>query len=112
MLDTSDNDEGYYLLDIGVKFPQKMIGGFEGADQTTSNKIQAVIGKFYTAGNFLQSQGQGEIVYTHVGEPQMVNDLSVRVLHPDFSTPSNEELGPLNSVFLEIIKPVKVLTQK
>jgi hypothetical protein len=106
--DTSDNDEGYYMVDIGFKFPQKLIGGFEDGEQTTSNKIQAVIGKFYTAGNFLQSQGQGEIVYTHVGEPQMINDLSVRILHPDFSVPSNEELGPLNSIFLEIIKPVKV----
>jgi len=104
--DSDDNDEGYYLLDIGVKLPQKLIGGFEGGVQTTSNKIQAIIGKFYTAGNFLQSQGQGEIVYTHVGQPQMINDLSVRVLHPDFSTPSNEELGPLNSVFLEVVKPV------
>jgi len=108
--DQSDNDEGYYLIDIGVKLPQKMIGGFEGGNgvQTTSNKIQAVIGKFYTAGNFLQSQGQGEVVYTHVGEPQMLNDLEVRVLHPDFSPPSNEELGPLNSIFLEVVKPVKV----
>ena len=106
--DTSDNDEGYYLLDIGMKLPQKMIGGYEGGDQTTSNKIQAVIGKFYTAGNFLQSQGQGEIVYQHVGEPQMLNDLNVRILHPDFSSPSNEELGPLNSVFLEVVKAVKV----
>jgi len=106
--DTSDNDEGYYLLDIGMKLPQKMIGGFEGGEQTTSNKIQAVIGKFYTAGNFLQSQGQGEIVYQHVGEPQMLNDLNVRILHPDFSSPSNEELGPLNSVFLEVVKAVKV----
>ncbi len=106
--DTSDNDEGYYLLDIGMKLPQKMIGGFEGGEQTTSNKIQAVIGKFYTAGNFLQSQGQGEIVYQHVGEPQMLNDLNVRILHPDFSAPSNEELGPLNSVFLEVVKAVKV----
>ena len=106
--DTSDNDEGYYLLDIGFKLPQKLIGGFEDGEQTTSNKIQAVIGKFYTAGNFLQSQGQGEIQYQHVGEPQMINDLSVRILHPDFSVPSNEELGPLNSIFLEVIKPVKV----
>ncbi len=106
--DTSDNDEGYYLLDIGMKLPQKMIGGFEGGEQTTSNKIQAVIGKFYTAGNFLQSQGQGEIVYQHVGEAQMLNDLNVRILHPDFSSPSNEELGPLNSVFLEVVKAVKV----
>ena len=106
--DTSDNDEGYYLLDIGMKLPQKMIGGYDGGDQTTSNKIQAVIGKFYTAGNFLQSQGQGEIVYQHVGEPQMLNDLNVRILHPDFSAPSNEELGPLNSVFLEVVKAVKV----
>ena len=106
--DQSDNNEGYYLLDVGVKFPQQLIGGVEGDEQTTSNRIQAVIGKFYTAGNFLQSQDQGTITYTHVGQPQMINDLEVRVLHPDFTSPSNEELGDKNSIFLEIIKPINI----
>ena len=37
----------------------------------------------------------------------MINDFDVRVVHPDFSAPSNDELGQRNSVFLEIIKAVK-----
>jgi len=108
--DESDNDEGYYMIEVGVKMPQKLIGGFERVGgQTTSNAIQAIVGKFYTSGNFLQSQGEGIIAYTHVGEPQLVRDLSVRVLHPNFSLPTNEDLGNRNSIFLEIIKPVKVV---
>ncbi len=105
--DSTDNDEGYYMIDVGVKMPQKMIGGFA-ADglQTTSNSIQAIVGKYFTSGNFLQSQGSGEVVYTHRGETQMIRDLNVRVLHPDFSVPDNTELGDRNSIFLEVIKTV------
>ena len=100
------NDEGYYMLDIRMKFPQRMIGGSNNNDtETNSNAIQSIIGKYFTSGNFLQSQGTGEIIYTHVGEPQLLNDLNVRVLHPDFSVPKNHELGKKNSIFLEIVKP-------
>lgn len=106
------NDEGYFLLEIGMKMPQNMIGGSKLQTQTDSNKVQSIIGKYYTQGNFLQSQGQGEIIYTHVGEPQYINQLDVRVLHPDFSVPSNTELGKRNTVFLEVIKPAIRLVNK
>ena len=101
-------DEGYYLLEIGMKIPQEMIGGVlkDGA-RTGSNKVQSIITKYFTSGNFLQESGAGSVVYTHQGEPQMINDFDVRVVHPDFSAPSNDELGQRNSVFLEIIKAVK-----
>ena len=101
-------DEGYYLLEIGMKIPQSMIGGVlkDGA-RTGSNKVQSIITKYFTSGNFLQESGAGSVVYTHYGEPQMINDFDVRVVHPDFSAPSNDELGKRNSVFLEVIKAVK-----
>jgi len=85
-----------------------MIGGVlkDGA-RTGSNKVQSIITKYFTSGNFLQESGAGSVVYTHQGEPQMINDFDVRVVHPDFSAPSNDELGQRNSVFLEIIKAVK-----
>ena len=43
--DTVDNDEGYYLIDVGVKFPQKMIGGSAGntaSRRAISYRIQVV----------------------------------------------------------------------
>ena len=101
-------DEGYYLLEIGFKLPQTMIGGhLNDNSQTGSNRVQSIITKYFTSGNFLQDTGSGSVVYTHHGEPQMLNDLDVKIVHPDFSSPSNDELGNKNSVFLEVIKPVK-----
>jgi len=102
------NDEGYYLLEIGFKLPQQMIGGhLNNNSQTGSNRVQSIITKYFTSGNFLQDTGSGSVVYTHQGEPQMLNDFDVKIVHPDFSVPLNDELGDKNSVFLEVIKAVK-----
>ena len=102
--DSSAKDEGYFLIEIGFKFPQTMIGGQYGGN-LTNNNIQSVIGKYYTgSNNFLQDTGAGSIVYEHRGDPELLTDLNVRVLLPDGTLPSNTELGPKNSVFLEIIK--------
>ena len=109
--DVAEVSEGYYLLDIGFNFPQKMIGGQSTVDdQTTSyNNIQSIITKFYTSGNFLSDDGAGSVIYQHTSEiPQMINNLDVRVLHPDGSVPPSTELGPLNSIFLEITKTVPI----
>ena len=107
--DQVKNDEGYYLLDVGVKFPQKMVGGQNNSKdglQTGSNRVQGIMGKYFTSGNFLQDTGAAAVTYTHVGEPQMINELDVRVLHADGTPPLPNELGPKNSIFLEIIRPI------
>jgi hypothetical protein len=100
-----ENNEGYYLLEIGTNIPQKMVGGATN-EQTTSNKVQSIIGKYYSQnGNFLQDDGSGSIVYEHQSDiPQILSDLNVRILHADLTPPEENEIGPKNSVFLEIIK--------
>jgi len=102
--DVSEKDEGYFLIEVGFKFPQTMIGGQYGSN-LTNNNIQSVVGKYFTGANsFLQDTGAGSIVYEHHGEPELLTDLNVRILLPDGSIPSDTELGPKNSIFLEIIK--------
>ena len=102
--DVSERDEGYFLIEVGFKFPQTMIGGQFG-DNLTNNNIQSVVGKYFTGdNNFLQDTGAGSILYEHHGEPELLTDLNVRILLPDGSIPSDTELGPKNSIFLEIIK--------
>ena len=112
--DNVSNDEGYLLVEIGVKIPQQMIGGnTEGA--TGSNRVQSIVGRYFQQqGNFLQDNGAGSIVYEHVGLPQMITDLDVRVVHPDGAPPNPNELGVSNSVFLEIVKTAQTTqpTQK
>lgn len=101
--DTPNNDEGYYLVEVGMNIPQKMIGGSTG-NTTTSNKVQGIMGKYFTSGNFLQSQGTGAVVYEHVGEPVVLSDLAVTIRNPDMTLSENNDLGDKNSVFLEVIK--------
>ena len=102
--DTSSTDDGFYLVNIGIKFPQTMIGA-QGASETGSNTLQSIVGKYFTQNNFLQDSGSGSITYTHVGEPQLINELSVRVTNGDGTQPTNTDIGDNNSIFLEIIKP-------
>ena len=110
--DVSARDEGFFLIEVGFKFPQMMIGGQFG-DNLTNNNIQSIVGKYFTgSNNFLQDTGAGSIIYEHHGEPELLSDLSVRILLPDGSIPSTTELGPKNTIFLEIIKTQDIETPK
>ena len=105
--DVANNDEGYYLIEIGFKFPQKMIGGSNGSiGARNNNKVQSIMGKYFTSGQFLQDTGQGSIVYQHQGEPQMITELTVAIRRPDGSIPDVTEIGPSNSIFMEIAKTI------
>lgn len=103
--DTPHNDEGYYIIEVGMNLPQKMIGGSQ-EYPTTSNRVQGIMGKYFTSGNFLQSQGQGAVVYQHEGEPVLLSDLAVAIRNPDMSLPAINDLGDKNSIFLEVIKQI------
>ena len=104
------SDEGYFLVEIGFKFPQKMVGGSDtNVTNKSYNNIQAIVGKYFVSpNNFLQDQGSGSIQYQHMGEPQMISDLSVRILNPDGSVPPDTDLGNRNALFLEVIKAINV----
>ena len=102
------NDEGYYFIDVGIKLPQTLIGGAGTGDlNANSNRVQAIVGKFYTSGNYLQVGSDSAILYQHVGQPQLLNDLTCRILHADMTVPENLEIGPKNSIFLELIKTIQ-----
>lgn len=107
--DQALNDEGYFLVEIGFKFPQQMVGGQQ-ANNTNGamNNIQSIVGKYFTSdNNFVQDQGAGSITYEHVGEPQLLTDLQIRILNPDGSEPTETDLGVKNSIFLEIVKTLQ-----
>ena len=106
--DKSPNDEGYYLVEIGFKFPQMMIAGANGAQGAqNNNRVQSIVGKYYTSGNFLQDTGAGSIAYEHRGESQLLTDLQISIRHPNGSIPSATEIGPDNSIFIEIVKELQ-----
>ena len=112
--DVGPQDEGYFLIEVGFKFPQSMIGGsVTNSKNASMNNIQSIVGKYYTGtNNFLQDSGSGSITYEHHGEPQLVSDLSIRILNPDGTVPSGTDIGPKNSIFIEVVKTLNIQPQQ
>lgn len=105
----SATNDGFYMIDIGVKLQQNMIGSNDSLGAVSaSNTLQSIIGKYYTQGNFLQDDGSGSIAYTHVGDPQLLSSFDIRVLNGDGSIPINTDIGNNTTIFLEVTKAVSV----
>lgn len=69
------DDDPFYQIEISGINSQQIIG------QTQKNSlIQALVGKYFSAGNFTQSSGDG-ISYVHKGEPLSIKSLRVRILN-------------------------------
>lgn len=67
-------DDPYYAIEISGINHQDIFG------QTHKNSlIQGVVGKFYSNGNFTQSENSG-FGYTHKGEPMIIRSINVRIL--------------------------------
>ena len=64
-----------------------------------NNLIQAMIGKYYSNGNFTESQGDG-LIYQHRGEPIVIKSLRVRILNSLGEVQPG--LGPNSAVILNI----------
>lgn len=97
-------EAGYFLLDIQSNIQQKLV-----SSKLATTHTQSIINRYYTANSFTSDTGNGSILYTHVGEPQMLSSFKVTVRNPDRSLVDGHILQPKNTVFLEVIKPLKEL---
>tara|TARA_R100000541_G_scaffold30740_3_gene39681 strand:+ start:5320 stop:7338 length:2019 start_codon:yes stop_codon:yes gene_type:complete len=97
-------EAGYFLLDIQSNIQQKLV-----SSKLATTHTQSIINRYYTANSFTSDTGNGSILYTHVGEPQMLSSFKVTVRNPDRSLVDGHILQPKNTVFIEVIKPLKEL---
>jgi len=106
-------DEGYFLVEVSSNFKQNLVGGRLGEDGglRTSKDTQSIVNRYYTSGSFTSDQGAGSIVYQHVGEPEMLSNLSVKVRNPNGSFVDLQVLKEKNAVFIEIVKQNKVASK-
>ena len=101
-------DEGYFIVDVSPNFNQNLIG--EIGSSQSSKSTQSIVNRYYTQNSFTSDQGAGSISYTHSGAPQMLSEFQVRVLNPDRSIVKPSILQDKNTVFIEVIKPIKANT--
>jgi hypothetical protein len=72
--------------------------------------IQSIVNRYFTQNSFTSDQGAGSISYIHQGESQTLTEFNVRVLNPNYSVPTETQLGINNTIFIQVIKP-KLLQQ-
>ena len=91
---------GYFLLDVQTNFRTETVGSTD-----TSRTIQAIVGRFYNTGSFTIAGSDSGIVYQHVGAPQMIQSLSIRILHPDGTLA--DDVGNDSTLYFEIQRQIK-----
>ena len=97
IIEASD-DQPFYNIEISGINNQDISG------QVFENSlIQAIVGKYFSEGNFTESSGDG-FLYTHKGTPLTIKSLRVRIL--DTQLIPEPTLGP-NSAFILEINTVK-----
>lgn len=86
--------DGYYIIQItGIPSIDLSL--------TPSQQISAIVSKYYTAGTYLIMEGgAGSFSYTHRGEHFYLQDLNVKIMESDGTSPT--KLGNNNTIFLEI----------
>lgn len=97
--------EGFYIIEIDMGIPQD-IRGFK-----NSNRVQAIVSKYYSTNAFTSCYSEGSIPYIHRGiQPVILNKFQVRILNPDFE--NSKTLGDNNTLFLEVIKNIPEVVEK
>ena len=109
IFNTGFAQDGFFMIDIkGIT--QDLRGSietnFSGNNQSQdSRSIQAIVGSYYSNGNFTQAGAESSITYEHTSQtPLVLSEIETRILLPDMSKPDEHELGDRNTVFLEIIR--------
>ena len=109
IFNTGFAQDGFFLIDIkGIR--QDLRGSvetnFSGNNPSQDSKsIQAIVGSYYSNGNFTQAGAESSITYEHMSDtPLVLSEIETRVLLPDMSKPDLSELGDRNTIFLEIIR--------
>jgi len=88
------NTGGYFLIDTQSVFSSQHVG------TTTSRTTQAIVSRYYNSGSYTTADSSSGIMYTHVGAPQMLKSLRVRILEPDGTL--SKEIGSDNAVFFQL----------
>jgi len=89
-----NDDQAFYQIEISGINSQEITG------QVYNNSlVQAIVGKYFSAGNFTQSIGDG-VPYVHKGEPLTIQSVRIRILNTQNELEPG--LGPNSSFVLTI----------
>jgi hypothetical protein len=91
---------GYFLIEVQAQFQNNFLN-------TSGNfkHIVAIVSRYYEKESYTSSTSADSIVYTHSGEPALINSFNCRILDSDKRVATN--IGNDNTVILELVKAPK-----
>jgi hypothetical protein len=91
---------GYYLVEIQAGFRNNFL-----TNEEQRQFISQIVSRYYSINSYT-SGNDGQIVYTHKGQPMLLTSFKIRILDSNKNVP--QDLGNDNTVFIEIIKQTPI----
>lgn len=88
---------GYYVIEVGSKFKNN----FYTPDNNYRN-IQSIVSRYYELNSYTSGTAEGSLIYTHSGEPQLLESFRCRILNSDKVLANN--IGDDNTIHISIVK--------
>lgn len=96
------NTNAYYLVEVESKFKNNLFT----SDNGNMKNVMAIANTYFNSNNYTSSSSADSIIYTHSGEPQILQSFGIRIL--DSTKKLAQDLGPDNSIFIEIVRALKM----
>jgi hypothetical protein len=98
---------GFFLVEIvGLGYRR---GSFIDSNKVNP-KVSAIVSANYLQGNILTGFGDSAIPYTHIGNPYVISEASVRILDANGNAPL--DLGPNNVIFVDVLSQDAIILQQ
>lgn len=90
------DSSAYFLIDLNIPFNNTIINNTD-----IRKNIYAIVSKYYSLDSYTSKEGSS-ILYTHKGATQILSNIRVRILKPDYTIAS--DIGDDNTIFIQINK--------
>ena len=102
VLDTDDETTtfGYFLVEVQGNFINNYLN-----QEGNFKHIVSIVSRYYSKQNYTSSTSADSIIYTHKGDPVMLNSFNCRILNSQKKVAQN--IGEDNTVILELVKADK-----
>jgi len=92
---------GYFLVEINSHFQNTLI-----TTENTKDNVVGIVSRYYEADSFTSGGSEASVIYTHKGQPTLLSSFKCKILDPEKALAKN--IGPDNTIFLEVVKNPQV----
>ena len=96
---------GYFLIECTTNLHNNFI-----TENENKSNIVAIVSRYYTSASYTTGASDASLVYTHHGNPQLLNSFKCRILNSDKTIAV--DIGSDNTIFFELIKKPKPTPQQ